>query len=266
LKQPILTKEVVMPRRFLKVDGSATFALAAIVFGAAICAGAAPAAAQFQAGYSFQLTGDPGSQIDYYPSTLGGIFTVDVDAEDVDATIGGIDVILDLQFYADSSSAIPVGGGLHSQTLYSDNSILYPDGNLSIYDSLFNPLGSGSLSSGVIYAAPGESAAAIVLDVTNYSGVGAASGLPSGYLVLQGSTENPVSLVTTNSGCYIGATCVQPYFDQFYLDWTATYQSSPYEVQGSAVPEPSTWAMMIVGFAGLGFIGWQRGRARWAAV
>jgi hypothetical protein len=35
---------------------------------------------------------------------------------------------------------------------------------------------------------------------------------------------------------------------------------------GSAVPEPSTWAMMIVGFAGLGFIGWQRGRGRWAAV
>jgi hypothetical protein len=35
---------------------------------------------------------------------------------------------------------------------------------------------------------------------------------------------------------------------------------------GSAVPEPSTWAMMIVGFVGLGFIGWQRGRGRWATV
>jgi hypothetical protein len=27
---------------------------------------------------------------------------------------------------------------------------------------------------------------------------------------------------------------------------------------GPAVPEPSTWAMTILGFAGLGFIGWRR--------
>jgi hypothetical protein len=25
-----------------------------------------------------------------------------------------------------------------------------------------------------------------------------------------------------------------------------------------AVPEPSTWALMLVGFAGLGFAGWRR--------
>jgi hypothetical protein len=38
--------------------------------------------------------------------------------------------------------------------------------------------------------------------------------------------------------------------DQLVLDVTA----------GSApvVPEPSTWAMMLLGFAGLGFAGWQR--------
>jgi hypothetical protein len=257
-----------MPRRFLKADRSAAisaFALAAIVFGAALCVGAAPVAAQFQGTYSFQLTGDPGNQIDYEPLTTGGILAANVQAGDVDATIGGVDVIMLLQFYADSSSATPVGGGLYTQTLYSDGNLLYPDGNLTIYDASFNPLGSGSLSSGVIYATPDGSAAAIVLDVTNYSGVGAASGLPSGYLVLQGPTENPVSLVTTNSGCYIGAACVQPYFDQFYLDWTATYQSSPYEVQDSAVPEPSTWAMLLVGFAGLGYPGWRRGRRAEAA-
>jgi hypothetical protein len=54
-----------MPRRFLKADRSrvvSAFPLAAIVFSAAICAGAAPVAAQFQATYSFQLTGDPGTR------------------------------------------------------------------------------------------------------------------------------------------------------------------------------------------------------------
>jgi PEP-CTERM motif len=32
---------------------------------------------------------------------------------------------------------------------------------------------------------------------------------------------------------------------------------------GGAVPEPSTWAMMLAGFAGLGFMRW-RGKAAWA--
>ncbi len=32
---------------------------------------------------------------------------------------------------------------------------------------------------------------------------------------------------------------------------------------GGAVPEPSTWAMMLVGFTGLGFMGWRR-QAAWA--
>ena len=35
---------------------------------------------------------------------------------------------------------------------------------------------------------------------------------------------------------------------------------------GGAVPEPSTWAMMLVGFAGLGFAGYRRAREQHAAV
>jgi hypothetical protein len=34
----------------------------------------------------------------------------------------------------------------------------------------------------------------------------------------------------------------------------------------SAVPEPSTWAVLLAGFAGLGFAGWRRGRGHVAAV
>jgi hypothetical protein len=29
-------------------------------------------------------------------------------------------------------------------------------------------------------------------------------------------------------------------------------------VTGSTVPEPATWAMMLIGFAGLGFLGYRR--------
>jgi hypothetical protein len=37
------------------------------------------------------------------------------------------------------------------------------------------------------------------------------------------------------------------------------------EVSGTAVPEPSTWAMMLAGFAGLGLLGWSASRATHSA-
>jgi hypothetical protein len=36
--------------------------------------------------------------------------------------------------------------------------------------------------------------------------------------------------------------------------------NAAFSLSGSAVPEPSTWAMMLLGFAGLGFAGWRHGR------
>jgi PEP-CTERM motif len=38
------------------------------------------------------------------------------------------------------------------------------------------------------------------------------------------------------------------------------------ETSSSAVPEPSTWAMMLLGFVGLGFTGYQRARAGHATL
>jgi hypothetical protein len=37
-------------------------------------------------------------------------------------------------------------------------------------------------------------------------------------------------------------------------------------VLGGVVPEPSTWAMMLIGFAGLGFAGYRRARAGHATL
>jgi PEP-CTERM motif len=44
--------------------------------------------------------------------------------------------------------------------------------------------------------------------------------------------------------------------DQLFLDVTGT----------PAIPEPSSWAMMLVGFAGLGVAGWRAQRKTVAAA
>ena len=36
--------------------------------------------------------------------------------------------------------------------------------------------------------------------------------------------------------------------------------NAAFSLSGAAVPEPSTWAMMLLGFAGLGFAGYRRAR------
>jgi hypothetical protein len=44
--------------------------------------------------------------------------------------------------------------------------------------------------------------------------------------------------------------------EQFY----DTHTGGTFFTAGGAVPEPSTWAMMAIGFAGLGFLGWRGSR------
>jgi hypothetical protein len=72
--------------------------------------------------------------------------------------------------------------------------------------------------------------------------------------------------------CGIGAGCEQgigvttsPYLDSYsqtYEGYTTMYESSSPGVwtEVAAVPELSTWAMLLIGFAGIGFASWQRTR------
>jgi hypothetical protein len=47
---------------------------------------------------------------------------------------------------------------------------------------------------------------------------------------------------------------------------TATRYRSRDNTRRVLVPEPSTWAMMVLGFAGLAFAGWRRAAKREAAL
>ena len=50
------------------------------------------------------------------------------------------------------------------------------------------------------------------------------------------------------------------------VEFTTTGQSSDFEFAVTGVPEPSTWALLLIGFAGLGFAGYRSSRKTGATV
>jgi hypothetical protein len=76
-----------------------------------------------------------------------------------------------------------------------------------------------------------------------------------------GTLSDPPITITNNSS---GVGSPNEVIETFH----ASGVSGPFtfSVTTSAVPEVSTWAMMLLGFAGLGFAGYSRGWARKAGV
>ncbi|WP_294533013.1 PEP-CTERM sorting domain-containing protein [uncultured Rhodoblastus sp.] len=93
---------------------------------------------------------------------------------------------------------------------------------------------------------------------------------------LGGTAVNTFSYSSSTSGQLASFAAVFPpnngafTFDSFTNDFTINTLPNPATLDGSAfayalvsnaVPEPSTWAMMLAGFAGLGFVGYRRNKA-----
>ena len=82
---------------------------------------------------------------------------------------------------------------------------------------------------------------------------GALVGDAGGTLFLIGT--GPVNLKGLSGELTVG------YWDSYYLD-----NSGSQTLSVTAVPEPSTWAMMLIGFASLGFAGYGQAKSRRGAV
>jgi hypothetical protein len=49
------------------------------------------------------------------------------------------------------------------------------------------------------------------------------------------------------------------------VSFSSTRDAFEFSLGATGVPEPSTWAMMLVGFAGLGLVGWRAQRKSFTA-
>jgi hypothetical protein len=72
------------------------------------------------------------------------------------------------------------------------------------------------------------------------------------------SFYNPNGLAIPGYGGGLGGLYEEGY--GFHNDSSAGFILNSAQATVSAVPEPSTWAMMLIGFAGLGFMAYRRGR------
>jgi hypothetical protein len=115
------------------------------------------------------------------------------------------------------------------------------------------------------------------LDLYRYSAPGipfTTSGSATSYLSFDGGTTELVAFNQNSDGDYgdfsppgTGAgQLIQNAFNSTGQDEAYTTSSPEFAMMesisynGSIVPEPSTWAMMLLGFAGLGFAGYRRAR------
>lgn len=87
-------------------------------------------------------------------------------------------------------------------------------------------------------------------------------GANGGYLVFQDGQSSGAQYWCLNAG---GGACLKSESDvpQYYSDSSAQIISRiGNQIVATAAPEPSTWAMMLFGFAGLGFAGYRQTRSR----
>jgi hypothetical protein len=157
---------------------------------------------------------------------------------------GAIDLTgLSFVFTREVSAFIdPFGGGILTGPTIPDFQAA------DIYSGITGPASFGGGAS----PAPSSGSGDIV-------GVGGGLLVPTGYV-----SGHPLSDTSTYDGETFATIGVTP--GKFEWTWgTGPNQNFTLVVGTAAVPEPSTWAMMLLGFAGVGFVGYQSaGRRRTA--
>jgi hypothetical protein len=113
--------------------------------------------------------------------------------------------------------------------------------------------GSANFDAFSIYATAGSRTATIEFDLDSFATSDLIT-LPSGPLYLQvtGATTAPVGVTNLTPG---SATPIYSFTTPMTIDFTMALTDTPFSATSgtpSAVPEPAQWALMLLGFAGVG--------------
>jgi hypothetical protein len=176
------------------------------------------------------------------PAQAGYVVTLTQQGSDVVATGSGP---IDL-----TGLSLSVGAPLFSEMIPNDGAIVTgPTSNepiLEYFGSAIPVLASFG-SGGMSLASSGSG------DMVGVVGVSNSILVPQGYV-----SDSPLSDTSTYAGQTFSSLGVTP--GVYEWAWgSGANQNFTLDI-GAAVPEPSTWAMMALGFAGLGFLGYRKTR------
>jgi hypothetical protein len=153
--------------------------------------------------------------------------------------------------------------GLQSNFTFSGNFVLSVS---DLYPSTLGPDGEAGLMvhNGTSYSDVFHFASSADVHVNNFLGISSltyAPGVNGGTFTISGFTNQQLTLDVFLLEEYAGTS-----FNTIaFKDLSLTADSFSSNFVTGAVPEPSTWAMMLLGFAGVGFIGYRR-RSKPASV
>jgi hypothetical protein len=174
----------------------------------------------------------------------------------VDLTQVGSDVVATGSGPIDLTGLTFSGNTSVSSLVAPDAAIINTGTNSAVEDTYTGATGPASFGSGFL-ASFANSAAG---DMVGIMGPGGEVIVPFGYV-----SDSPLSDTATYDGQTFMSLGVTP--GRYEWTWGSGANQNFTLVVGTVVPEHSTWAMMLIGFAGLGFMGYQsagqrRGTAR----
>jgi hypothetical protein len=142
------------------------------------------------------------------------------------------------------------GGGGPGPSAMNPTDVAIITGAAAVTDVYIGATGPTSFGSGGFTSVSSGSGDQVGIDGINQPGIDGVIRVPSGYV-----SDSPLSDTATYASQTFASLGATP--GRYEWTWgSGANQNFTLDI-GTVVPEPSTWVMMALGFAGLGFMGYQ---------
>lgn len=179
------------------------------------------------------------------PAQAGYVVTLTQEGGDVVATGSGPIDLTGLSFVG--------GGGGPGPPAMNPTELTIITGAAAVTDVYIGATGPTSFGSGGFTSVSSGSGDQVGIDGINQPGIDGVIRVPSGYV-----SDSPLSDTATYASQTFASLGATP--GRYEWTWgSGANQNFTLDI-GTVVPEPSTWVMMALGFAGLGLAGWRHRR------